>query len=94
VILLVTGAGQTTPGGVDGLVNMNPDSLAALALPIRALIGGKSATVVSAGNGVGIVSGVIQVNLVVPEGLSAGSHMVRVYIGSGETQYDVTIAVR
>lgn len=94
IMLLVTGAGQTTPAGIDGLVNMNPDSLAELALPIRALIGGKSATVVFAGNGVGLISGVIQVNLVVPNGLSAGSHMVRVYIGPGETQYDVTIAVR
>lgn len=94
IMLLVTGAGHTTPAGVDGLMNMNPGPLAALALPIRALIGGKAATVVSAGNGVGLVSGVMQVNLVVPDGLSAGSHMVRVYIGSGETQYDVTIAVR
>jgi len=94
VMLLVTGAGQTAPAGVDGQVNMNAGSLAALALPVRALIGGKPATVVSAGNGVGLISGVIQVNLVVPEGLSAGSHMVRLYIGPGETQYAVTIAVR
>jgi uncharacterized protein (TIGR03437 family) len=75
IMLLVTGAGQTTPAGVDGLVNMNPDSLAGLALPIRALIGGRSATVVSAGNGEGLVSAVINVNLVVPEGLSAGPHI-------------------
>jgi uncharacterized protein (TIGR03437 family) len=94
VMLLVTGAGQTTPAGIDGLVNMNPNGLALLAPPIRALIGGKPATVVSAANGVGLVSGVVQVNLVVPEGLSAGSHMVRVYVGTGETQYAVTIAVR
>jgi len=94
IMLLLTGAGQTTPAGIDGLVNTNPASLAGLALPIRALIGGKPATVASAGNGVGLISGIVQVSLVVPSGLSAGSHMVRVYIGPGETQYDIIIAVR
>ncbi len=94
VSMLVTGGGQTTPAGIDGLINMNPDSLAALALPMRALIGGKPATVASAGNTVGFVAGIVQVSLVVPSDLSAGAHMVRIYIGPGETQYDVTIAVQ
>lgn len=94
VAMFLTGAGQTTPAGVDGFVNTDPNSLAAVALPIRSLIGGKPATVAYAGNSVGFVSGIVQVNLTVPAGLSAGLHMVRVYIGPGETQYAVTLAVR
>jgi len=94
VTMYVTGGGQTTPAGIDGLVNLNSGELAALALPMHALIGGKHVTVASAGNTVGFVSGIVQVSLVVPAGLSGGAHMVRVYIGPGETQYNVTIAVQ
>ncbi len=93
VTMFLTGAGQTTPAGIDGFVNTANAGLATLALPIRALIGGKPATVASAGNISGMVSGIVQVSLVVPAGLSSGAHMVRVYIGPGETQYNVTIAV-
>jgi len=41
-----------------------------------------------------MVSGIVQESLVVPDGLSAGHHMVRIYIVPGEIQYNVTIAVQ
>lgn len=94
VTMFLTGAGQTTPAGIDGLVSTDPSNLGAVAQHIRALIGGQPATVAYAGNSMGLVSGIVQVNLVVPAGLSNRSHLVRVYIGSGETQDAVSISVQ
>jgi uncharacterized protein (TIGR03437 family) len=43
---------------------------------------------------VGIVSGVIQVNLAIPAGLSPGPQPVTLRIGSAGSQSGVTVAVR
>jgi uncharacterized protein (TIGR03437 family) len=93
VILYLTGAGAMNPPAVDGSVNANPSSLSQAALPVTAQIGGKAATVLYAGSSQGIVSGVIQVNLVVPNGLTAGAQPVTVTIGGVTTQPGVTVAV-
>jgi uncharacterized protein (TIGR03437 family) len=93
-MLYLTGAGQMTPAAVDGSLNANPDSLGQTALPVTAQIGGQPADVLYAGSSVGIVSGVIQVNLAVPNGLSAGAQPVTVQIGGVATQAGVTIAVQ
>ena len=94
VTLYVTGAGQTSPAGVDGGVDQNPTTLSHPALPVTAEIGGVPATVLYAGSGVDIVSGVIQVSLVAPSGLAAGQQPVIVKIGSGASQAGVTLAVQ
>jgi uncharacterized protein (TIGR03437 family) len=93
-MLYLTGAGAMTPAAVDGSVNANPASLGQTALPVTAQIGGRPATVLYAGSSEGIVSGVIQVNLVVPSGLSAGAQPVMVQVGGVATQAGVTIAVQ
>jgi uncharacterized protein (TIGR03437 family) len=94
VILYLTGAGQTNPPGSDGLVNTESTVLAQPALPVTAQVGGLPATVAYAGNSVGIVSGVVQVNLVLPAGLASGPQPVVVRIGSANSQPGVTIAVQ
>jgi uncharacterized protein (TIGR03437 family) len=94
VTLYMTGAGQTNPGGIDGFVNQNPNTLSRPALPVTAKIGGVPAMVLYAGSSVDIVSGVIQVNLLIPSGLTAGEQPVTVTIGSGAPQTGVTIAVQ
>jgi uncharacterized protein (TIGR03437 family) len=94
VTLYLTGAGQTTPAGVDGLVAVNPSLLPLPALPVSAQIGGLAATVYYAGNSVGIVSGAIQLNVMVPAGLSSGPQTVSVKVGSASSQAGVTIAVQ
>jgi uncharacterized protein (TIGR03437 family) len=94
VILYMTGAGQTAPAGVDGLVPSDPNALGLPVLPVTAQIGNLPATVAYAGNSLGIVSGVLQVNLVLPSGLRAGQQTVTLQIGSSQTQPGVTVAVQ
>jgi uncharacterized protein (TIGR03437 family) len=94
VILYLTGAGSMTPAAVDGSVNPNAGSLTQTALTVTAQIGGLPATVLYAGSSEGIVSGVIQVNLTVPNGLTAGSQPVTVTVGGVATQPGVTVAVQ
>lgn len=93
VILYLTGAGETTPADVDGSVNL-ATTLPKVALPVTAEIGGSPATVLYAGDSAGIVSGVIQLNLLVPAGLALGQQPVKVQVGSFSSQSGVTIAVR
>ncbi len=92
ISLWITGAGQTNPPGADGQPGTGPSG--GPVLPVAATIGGKSATVQYAGSAQGLVAGVIQVNLQVPSGVSAGAAVpVAVQIGSNTTQPNVTIAV-
>ena len=96
VTLYITGAGQTTPVGVDGKPggdgsSGNPFSLPVL--PVTVTIGGKNATVQFVGSAPGVVAGIMQVNVVVPSGLSAGAAPVVVQVGSASSQSGVTIAV-
>jgi uncharacterized protein (TIGR03437 family) len=94
VMLYLTGAGQTTPASVDGSVNLGPGALPTTQLPVTAQIGGLPATVLYTGNSSGIVSGVSQINLIVPPGLPSGQQPVTVRVGSYTSQPGVTIAVR
>jgi uncharacterized protein (TIGR03437 family) len=96
VTLYVTGAGQTIPAGVNGKPGGNgsqgnPFSIPIL--PVAATIGGKTATVQFAGGAPGVVAGIMQVNVVVPAGLSAGAVPVVVQVGTTATQSGVTITV-
>jgi len=91
VTVYATGAGQTNPGGQDGVPNAVP-----LPLPVAtvtATIGGKTANVQFAGGAPGIVAGVLQVNLQVPAGLTAGANEVVLKAGSSASPSGVTIYV-
>jgi trimeric autotransporter adhesin len=92
ISLYLTGAGQTNPAGADGQPGSGPS--AGPILPVTATIGGKTATVQYAGGALGLVAGVVQVNVIVPAGVTAGSAVpVTLQVGTNNTQPGVTIAV-
>jgi uncharacterized protein (TIGR03437 family) len=92
-----TGGGLTSPQGVTGtvtptnqlypLANWTPGSNV-----VTAMLGGKPATVTFAGAAPGEITGVIQINLIVPTGLTPGNQTLVITINGVETQANVTIA--
>jgi uncharacterized protein (TIGR03437 family) len=95
ISVYMTGEGQTAPPGVDGAII--PPVLSALKnplLPVTATIGGVTAQVAYAGSAAGLVSGVMQVNIVIPAGAPTGSAVpIVVSVGGTPSQANVTIAV-
>jgi trimeric autotransporter adhesin len=92
ISLYLTGAGQTNPPGADGQPGAGAGG--GPVLPVTASIGGRTATVQYAGGALNLVAGVVQVNVTVPAGTTAGAAVpVTVQVGSNSTQPNVTIAV-
>jgi uncharacterized protein (TIGR03437 family) len=92
VQLYITGAGQTSPTGTDGLINVGPGPVPIGAVTVT--IGGQNATTNFAGGAPGAVAGVFQVNAQIPSGVTAGSAVpVVVQVGTSNSQPGVTIAV-
>jgi uncharacterized protein (TIGR03437 family) len=91
----MTGEGQTAPPGVDGAII--PPVLSSLknpVLPVTATVNGLAATVVYAGSAAGLISGVMQVNLIIPAGAPTGGAVpITVTVGTAPSQSGVTIAV-
>ena len=93
ILIYATGEGQTNPAGVTGsVIGTNLKNPVA---PVTVTIGGQSAQVLYAGSAPGDVSGVFQVNAVVPSNITPGSAVpVVVTVGSASSQSNVTIAVQ
>jgi uncharacterized protein (TIGR03437 family) len=92
VQVYITGVGQTNPPGVDGSINAVP--LPQVQTTVTATVAGKAANVNYAGGAPGLVAGVIQVNVQIPSGVSAGGAVPLVLtVGTSNTQSGVTIAV-
>ncbi len=87
-----TGEGQTDPGGSDGVFTGTtlPKPLA----HVTVTIGGVDAPVVYAGGAPGLVAGVFQVNVKVPQEIPAGSAEVLVKVGTATSRRGVTVAVK
>jgi uncharacterized protein (TIGR03437 family) len=95
VQIYATGEGQTSPPGSNGFVPRTANDLKKPILPVVVRIGGFLATVEYAGSAPGLVSGALQVNARVPEGVTPGPAVpVEVIIGGVSSQPGVTIAVR
>lgn len=93
IILYTTGEGQTNPGGVDGQLAIS--AYPAPLLPVSVRIGGIEATVLYAGAAPGLVAGVMQVNVVVPEGVTPSDTVpVILKVGDRISQPGITVAVR
>jgi trimeric autotransporter adhesin len=96
----MTGEGQTSPAGVTGQVNCPSGSPCTLAqipvpvLPVAALVNGQPASVVFWGEAPGIVSGIMQVNLIIPPGTPSGPASLVIKVGSASSQAGVTVAVQ
>jgi uncharacterized protein (TIGR03437 family) len=91
IAVYATGFGQTDPPASDGSIN---ESNARPLLPVSAEIGGTQATVLYAGPAPGLISGVFQVNVQVPEGLTSGATSISLSVGGTKTQAGVTVYVR
>jgi uncharacterized protein (TIGR03437 family) len=96
----MTGEGQTSPAGVTGKVNCpsgSACSITQLPLPllkVAALVNNQPATIAFYGEAPGIVSGVMQVNVVIPPNTPSGSVPLVITVGSASSQPGVTIAVQ
>jgi uncharacterized protein (TIGR03437 family) len=93
VAIYATGEGHTNPAGVSGRVTgtVLPRPIASYS----ARIGGQPAIVEYIGGAPGLVSGVIQVNLRIPEGITPGPAVpVELTIGPLTSASGVTMAVR
>jgi uncharacterized protein (TIGR03437 family) len=88
-----TGAGVTDPPSIDGALYPLPPPLGSLALTVTATVGGQPATVYWSGPAPGLVSGIFQVNVTLPSGLTSGNVPVTVTVGTATSQ-TVTVAVQ
>ncbi len=92
VVLYGTGEGAVDPVVVDGAINAS--SLPKPREPITVRIGGKDAEVLYGGAAPGLVAGVFQINVRIPEGVAPGSAPVVVMVGRATSSPEVTVAVR
>jgi len=81
VVLYGGGAGQTNPAGSDGVIVPPTNPIPAPVLPVTATIAGQSAQVLYAGDAPDLVSGVLQVNVVIPPGTPSGPQPVVITVG-------------
>ena len=91
VSIFATGGGQTIPAGVNGQVISTPAPTNAIAVAV--IIGGQPAQVVYSGGSPGLISGVLQVNAIVPSG-ATGNVPIVLTIGGASSQPGVTIWLR
>jgi uncharacterized protein (TIGR03118 family) len=91
ITIFATGEGLTYPPGEDGVVNDR--ILRAPQQKVTLSIGGKDAQVIYAGTALGSVQGVMQVEALVPAGVT-GTAPVVLTVGGVASQPNVTIAVK
>ena len=96
VTVYMTGEGQTSPAGVNGAVTpLDGTGLKNPLQGVTATIGGVQAQVAYSGSAPGIVSGVMQVNLVVPAGTASGGAVPLVIaVGGVNSQAGITISIQ
>jgi trimeric autotransporter adhesin len=94
-----TGGGLTSPGGVTGTLNSSTVLMPFLnwvqgSSIVTVTVGGKPATVTFAGAAPTLITGVWQINLQLPTGLSSGPQVLDIAINGQHTQSNVTVAVQ
>jgi uncharacterized protein (TIGR03437 family) len=92
ISIFATGEGQTSPGGIDGL-------LATTAYPkplqlVQVSINGAPAEVSYAGAAPGQVAGLFQVNVRIPANAPSGDVPVQIQVGNSKSQPGITVAVK
>jgi len=92
VMIYGTGAGQTDPPGIDGMLatKLLPKPL----LPIYVTIDGQAAQVIYAGAAPGLVAGVMQINVRVPQGIKSGAAPIQLQVGKETSQENVMLSVQ
>ncbi len=93
VVLFATGGGVTTPASQDGFLTTAP--YPAPELPVSVTIDGLPAKVIYAGAAPGLVAGVMQINVVTPEGADPEPfEQVVVTIGNYSSPSAVTVSLK
>ena len=93
IAIYMTGEGQTNPQGADGVVI--PAVVSALKAPqqtVTVTIGGVDAVVAYAGSAPSLISGVMQVNAIIPLTAPTGTQPVVVTVGTVKTQSGASAA--
>jgi trimeric autotransporter adhesin len=97
IVLYATGEGQTSPLGSTGLITPISDvqTLRRPLQPVSVTIAGQPAQVLYAGAAPGLVAGVMQVNVRVPDNGSVGDGIsVYLTVGGQSTQPNVTVSLK
>ena len=94
IMLYGTGGGVTDPVSIDGGFNPISSTGSLTTTPITATIGGQPAEVIYSGPAPGLVTGIFQINVMLPNGLPSGDEPVVVTIGNASSQVGVTVAVQ
>ena len=96
--IFMTGEGQTSPAGVTGsVIPSNGSGLKTPTGTVTATIGGvqiPATAIPYAGSAPGDVSGVFQVDLIVPTGLGAGPQAITVSVAGVSSQAGVTVQLK
>jgi uncharacterized protein (TIGR03437 family) len=94
--IFATGQGQTSPGGVDGLIEPAVLPLPAPLLSAGVTIGGVAATSIQyVGAAPGLVAGALQIDVTVPDGLPSGPAALVVSFGGVDfSQPGLTVAIQ
>jgi uncharacterized protein (TIGR03437 family) len=93
VLLFATGEGVTAPTVADGAITAGrivPGPI----LPVSLTIGGSPAKVIAAESAPGTVAGVMQIEAIVPSGISPGAAAVVLTVGATNSQAGVTLNVK
>jgi len=94
ITLYATGTGQLDPPGQDGAV-VTADLLPRPVLRVSAMVGDQAAPVLYAGGAPGMVEGIVQVNLQIPEQAAAGDTVPLVLqAGDRSSRLGISVAVR
>jgi len=93
VVLYGTGGGQTTPPGTDGAI-VGGLPLPTPILPVTVTVDGQPADVLYAGDAPGLIQGVMQINVRVPDAASSGAVSVVLKVGDFSSPSTVTVIVQ
>jgi uncharacterized protein (TIGR03437 family) len=99
VQVYMTGEGQLSPTGVTGSVTCSAGcaTLSAIPvplLPVAATVNGQPATIQFYGEAPNFVSGVMQVNVVIPPNTPSGPASLVISVGGNSSQTGVTVAIQ
>lgn len=94
IVIYATGEGQTSPAGVTASVTPVAGPYPKPVLPVTVTIGGQPAEVTFFGEAPGLVSGVLQVNAIVPSNIGTGNQPVVVTVGGVSSPNVITALVK
>lgn len=90
--MFATGEGVTSPAGIDGMVQ--PDTMRMAAAPVAVTFNSVPAKVNFAGGTPKDVAGVLEIQMVVPSGITTGASDVGLTIGGVAAQSGGTLYVK